>query len=218
MDFEALQAEFAGLDAASLCDVDRSIRVMDGGLRPVRGGLALLGFARTVSCGDDFLTVLQALHDAVPGEVLIVDPRGSQRAVAGEMFATEAHRRGLAGIVIDGACRDTRAIRELPMPVWSRSFSPLAATSRELHPTQGPITCGGVIVLPGEIVFGDDDGIVVLDPVDLPRLLPAARDVQRAEQAALQRMHGGESLFDFLGFDEHAAAIRAGEESKLRFR
>jgi len=216
MDIETLRVELAHLDAASICDADKTVRVMDAGIRPVRTGLTLLGFARTVRTGDDFLTVLKALREASPGEVLVIDTQGARRAVAGELFSTEAQRKGLAGIVIDGACRDTRTLRELPLPVYARSANPLAGTSRELHETQVPVSCGGVTVEPGDVVFGDDDGIVVLTPADLPRLLPIAREIQRAERTALERMSRGESLFDLLNFDEHEAALRSGRESRLK--
>jgi len=218
MDHESLRSQLAELDTASFCDADKSLRVMDAGIRPLRTGLVLLGFARTVRAVDDFLTVLQALREAAPGEVLVVDTQGTKRAVSGEMFSTEAHRKGLAGIVIDGACRDTRRIRELPMPVYARASNPLAGTAQLLFETQVAVTCGGVEVHPGDVVFGDDDGVVVLSPDDLPRLLPVAREIQRHEQAALERMSRGESLFDLLNYDEHEAAVRARRESRLKFQ
>jgi RraA family protein len=216
MDIEALRSELADLDTAALCDADKSVRVMDAGIRPVRTGLVLLGFARTVRTGDDFLTVLKALREAWAGEVLVIDPQGSRRAVAGELFSTEAHRKGLAGIVIDGACRDTRQVRELPMPVYARASNPLAGSSVQLHETQVPVSCGGVTVSPGDVLLGDDDGIVVLSPADLPRLAPLARQIRRAEQEAVRRMRAGESLFDLLNYEEHEAAVREGRESRLK--
>src|SRR5262249_29876652 len=108
----------AALDAAALCDAGGSVRVMDPGLRPVTPFGLMAGRARTVRCRDDFLAVLRALHDSGPGEVLVIDGGGGTRALAGELFTTEAARRGLAGIVLDGACRDTLRLSTLGLPMY----------------------------------------------------------------------------------------------------
>jgi regulator of RNase E activity RraA len=80
----------------------------------------MVGRAHTVRFRDDFLTVIQALCDAEHGKVLVVDGGGGTRALAGELFATEAVRRKLAGIVIDGACRDTAKLTALHLPLYAR--------------------------------------------------------------------------------------------------
>ena len=87
------------LDCASLADADKSIRVMDAGLRAINTGVKLVGVARTVRCHEDFLAVIRALDASQPCDVLIVDTQGSSRAVVGELFSLEATRRGLAGII-----------------------------------------------------------------------------------------------------------------------
>ncbi len=211
-------ARVAALDTAALCDADSTIRVMGPGLRPMNAFRQMVGAARTVRCRDDFLTVIQALHDSVPGEVLVIDGGGGARALAGELFATEAARRGLAGIVIDGACRDTARLATLPLPVYARWAVPAAGTAQRLGTTQRAVVCGGVTVEPGDVVIGDRDGIVVVSEPELLELLPRAEEVQRTEAVVLERLERGECLLDLLNFGEHCDAVRRGQPSRLRFR
>lgn len=208
----------AALDTAALCDVHGNIRVMAAGLRPMTSFRQMVGPARTVRCRDDFLTVVQALHDSVPGEVLVIDGGGGARALAGELFATEAARRGLAGLVIDGACRDTARLATLTLPVYARGVSPAAGTAQRLGTTQRAVACGGVTVAPGDVVIGDRDGVVVVSESELLELLPRAEEVQRTEAAVMERLERGECLLDLLNFDEHCDAVRQGKPSRLRFR
>jgi len=208
----------AAVDVAALCDADKNIRVMDSSLRPITSFRQMIGRARTVRCRDDFLMVVRALHESESGEVLIVDGGGCGRALAGELFATESIRRRLAGIVIDGACRDTVKLATLPLPIYARSVCPAAGTAQRLGTTQQVVVCGGVTVQPRDVVIGDRDGIVVLSESELLALLPRAEEVQRAEAAVMDRLERGESLFDMLNLAEHYDAMRQGQASKLRFQ
>lgn len=217
MDLDTICERLRRLDTACLCDANKRLRVMDPVLRPVRLGLKLVGRAHTVVCEEDFLTVIKALRDARPGDVLVVDTHGSRRAVAGELFATEASRKGLAGIVVDGAVRDTAKIRSLAIPVYARAITPVAGTTRRIFETQVPVRCGGVAVNPGDIVFGDDDGIVVATEQEFTDLIPVAEAIQSKEETALVRMGKGEGLLAMLNFDEHYREIGGNRESTLKF-
>ena len=217
MEFTAIRRRLLELDTACLCDTDKELRVMDSSIRPLTLGLKLVGRAHTVVCEDDFLSVIKALQDAQPGEVLVVETRASRRAVAGELFSKEAQRKGLAGLVVDGAVRDIAKIRAFGIPVYSRSIVPASGTTRRIFATQVPIQCGGVTVHPGDVLFGDDDGVVVASESRIAELLSAAEAIQKTEADVVARMERGESLLTMLNFDEHYRAIVAGRESKLKF-
>ncbi len=80
-----------------------------------------------------------------------------------------------------------------------------------------PVTCGGVVVNPKDLVFGDDDGLLVASDEQFAQLLPAAEQVKAAEQRLVEKMAEGVSLLDMLNFDEHCAKLKTGEPSKLQF-
>ena len=217
MKIDEIRERLKRLETSCLCDAKKTLRCLDPEIRPLSLSVTLVGRAFTVACCNDFLTVIKALHDASPGEVLVVDGQQGRQALAGELFSTEAKRKGLAGIVVDGAVRDVATIRAMQFPVYCRSIFPLSGSTSHIFATQVPVSCGGVTVVPGDIVFSDDDGIVVASEAEIIELLPIAEEIQRKETEALQRMARGESLLGLLNFDEHLASISAGKESTLRF-
>lgn len=217
MELNEIRSRLANLSTAHLADADKRLRVISSAIRPVQSGLKLIGCAYTVNCHNDFLTVIKSIHDAQVGDVIVIETQGSRQAVAGELFVTEAMRKGIAGFVIDGAVRDTAAVRKTNFPVYAHSITPMSGTSKRAFHTQVIVECGGVTVHPGEIVFGDDDGLLVLSLEEAVRLIPVAEDIKAKEELVLARVQDGDSLCDLINFDEHWRKIEAGEQSELTF-
>jgi len=218
MDFKTVKERITRLDTACICDADKKLRVMDPAIRPLKEGLRMVGRARTVSCRGDFLGVIKALEEAREDEVLVVEGGGLKTAVAGELFTSEAKRKNLAGIVIDGACRDTRHIRRLDFPVYARHITPMGGTAVEVTETQITVECGGIAVSPNDILVGDDDGIVVIGEKEVEDVLASAESIQSSEERVLAHIQSGQSLLDMLNFTEHYEARKAGEDSRLFFK
>ena len=192
---DALLERLRGLDTTTLADAAKHLRVLDPALRPLAPGRKLAGRAVTVAANGGLLPVLDGLERAGPGDVLVVDGGGGPPALAGELFASEALRRGLAGIVIDGYCRDTSELRTIELPFYARGCVPNAFGPGAEAGAPGPVRCGGVEVAPGDVFVGDEDGIVVGTAAELEAALEAAEALQATERSILAGIRAGESLF-----------------------
>ncbi|NIO49632.1 MAG: RraA family protein [Candidatus Aminicenantes bacterium] len=217
MDFIKLKERLTNLDTACIYDVNEKLRVMDPEMRPVNHGTKMIGIARTVHCKRDFLSVLKALHDASEDEVLVIDGEGDKIAFVGELFALEAQRKKLAGIVVDGACRDIKGIRNINFPVYARYITPMAGTASKIFPTQESVNCGGVSVSPGDIIIGDDDGIIVMSEKEAAEVLDTAQNIQIIEKKVIEKIEAGKSLTEMLNFFDHYAKIDKKQDSQLIF-
>jgi 4-hydroxy-4-methyl-2-oxoglutarate aldolase len=178
----------------------------------------MVGRAVTVTASADLMPVLAGLQLSGPGDILVVDAGTTEHAVLGELFATEAVRRGMAGIVVYGLCRDTATLAQLPLPIYSLGTIPRAVGATHIPITQQPVRLGDVEVHPGEILIGDDDGIVVLSDAELAAALNAAEAIQQREAAIRADILDGSSLFEQLNFTEHLDNLQAGRSSSLAFR
>jgi 4-hydroxy-4-methyl-2-oxoglutarate aldolase len=206
----------AAVPVSTLCDVDKSLPVVDPAIRPLTTA-RLSGPAHTVVAAGEFLSVLWAIGEASPGDVLVVQAGGAPLAALGELLATEAWRRGLGGIVVDGYVRDRTGLPP-ELPLWARGTVPMAGRSDIAPRVGGPILFGGVRVTPGDVVLGDDDGLVIAPRAQLEACLGRAAEIERVEAAVLAGIQGGASLADMTNLAEHVAHLRSGETSALAIR
>jgi 4-hydroxy-4-methyl-2-oxoglutarate aldolase len=206
------------IEVSALCDADKGLPVVDPAIRAMVPDVRMAGPALTVVAPDDHLPMFSALEAASAGDVLVVVNAGGRRAVCGELFATEAKRRGLAGIVIDGLCRDVAGLRRLGLPVFARGTVPASGSTVSRSPLRQRLRCGGVDVAPGDIVFGDDDGLVIAAPDRIAAALEGGEAIARAERAMLAAMAEGRPLHDLTNYAEHVARLDDEGESRLEFR
>jgi 4-hydroxy-4-methyl-2-oxoglutarate aldolase len=203
---EDLLQRLCAIDTTTLSDSGKDLRVVDPALRPIAPGRKLVGRAVTVAANGGLLPVLDGLERAGAGDVLVIDGGGAPPALAGELFASEAQRKGLAGIVIDGYCRDTSELRAIELPFYARGCVPNAFGAGADPGPPGAVRCGGVEVAPGDVLVGDDDGIVVGTAAEIEAALAAAEALQATERSILAAIRAGTSLFDRI--ERHEGGLR----------
>jgi regulator of RNase E activity RraA len=206
------------VDVSALSDADKSLPVVDPAVRAMIPEVRMAGPAFTVLAEDDHLPVMTALAEAAPGDVLVIATNGGSAAVFGELFATEARRRGLAGIVADGFCRDLRGLRRILLPVFARGTTPRSGTTVSRAALGATLACGGVEVSPGDIVFGDDDGLLIAPAEQIEAALETAELIGRSEHAILTALDRGVPLHDLTNHADLVAALDRGEPGALEFR
>lgn len=159
---EDLREVFSKCTAANVSDAMHR-RGWLPGIRPIAPGLRAVGPAVTVwTYPGDWAKPVEAIDAAEPGSVLVIDVRGEPPAVWGEEASKSCISRGVAGVVINGACRDTREIRELGFPVFSATVCPQAGDPKGLGMIGVTLKIGETSVRPGDWVIADDDGVVVV--------------------------------------------------------
>jgi 4-hydroxy-4-methyl-2-oxoglutarate aldolase len=188
--------------ASTVYEAAGRIGAMSGAIRPIGIGMRLCGPALPVRCQPaDNLTLHAAVALAQPGEVIVADVGAFTEAGHwGEVLTVAAQSRGVAGLVIDGGVRDVEAAQRRAFPIFAGGFS-MKATVKELLGAIGqPIVCGGVAVRLGDIVVGDDDGVLVLPRELAAEALRSSITRETAETEVMRRLAMGELTLDILGF------------------
>ncbi|MCA0241183.1 MAG: RraA family protein [Proteobacteria bacterium] len=166
-----------------LADVAGRRGALNGRIAALSPAMRVAGAAVTVEVrpGDN-LMIHAALAIAQPGDVIVVDGKGDlSSALMGEIMCQQAAALGIAGVVIDGAVRDSEAIRALGFPMYAAGLNPNGPTKSVPGRVNHPISIGGVSVNPGDLVVGDADGVTVIERAKAAAMLPLAADKLAAE-------------------------------------
>ena len=191
----------ARLDTTSISDaLDRlGIAGQCLNIKPLDHRFRLAGRAFTILYGPSGKpsgTVGDYIDDVEPGAVVVLDNGGRENAtVWGDILTWVAHRRGVAGTVIDGACRDTALCRELGYPVYSRSYSMRTGKDRvQVEGVNTVVNIGDARVAPGDLLRGDADGVLVIPRAHEDAVLAAAEEIDGIEQQIRGAVNEGKTL------------------------
>lgn len=186
-DFERVDAgvveQAARFPSSILADVAGRRGALHGRIAPLAPTMRFAGPALTVEVrpGDN-LMIHAALAVAKPGDVIVVDGKGDlSSALMGEIMSQQAVALGVAAVVIDGAVRDSEAIRELGFPMFAAGLNPNGPTKNVAGRLNHPVSIGGVTVKPGDLVVGDADGVTVIEREKAAAMLPLAAEKVAAE-------------------------------------
>ncbi len=187
-----LVEQFRGIASPNLADVMGRFHFMDPGIQ-MRTGLPLCGVAVTVIARPaDNLMVHKAMEIAGRGDAIVVATCGNTTsAVFGELMGTSAVEVGLGGIVVDGAIRDVEALASLRFPAFSRAVCAGGCDKDGPGEINVPIACGNTVVMPGDIVVGDADGVAVVPREEAEEILKLVKALMDREAKRIQEIRSG---------------------------
>jgi len=172
--------------------------LMASHITPIYTGARVCGTAVTVIVPPDDNWMLHvAVEQCQDGDVLVVVPESpSEYGYFGELLATAVAARGVRGLVIDAGCRDIAELTAMKFPVWSKCVSAQGTVKKRLGSVNVPVSCAGTAVEPGDVVIGDDDGVVIVPREQAAGVLAASKDREAKEARSRERYQAGELFLD----------------------
>jgi 4-hydroxy-4-methyl-2-oxoglutarate aldolase len=165
-------------------------------------GSRAAGPARIGLCGPgDNRAVHQVISEVQPGDVVVLSmAEPNTFGMVGELLARQAQLRGATAIVVNGGVRDTEQLRAMGLPIWAVHVRVRGTSKAAPGQLNVPVTIGGAVVSPGDLVVADADGVVVVGRSEIDRVTRAAMARQRYEEALRSRIERGESTYDIFGY------------------
>lgn len=193
--------KFKNFDTTSISDAMDKLGIQGGlyGIKPVCSGGRMCGTAFTVHyvpCGMVKGTVGDFLDDVKSGQVVVIDNSGRDTCtVWGDIMTAMALKKGIAGTVIDGVCRDLHTIRKLGYPIFSKGYYMVTGKDRvEVDAVNIPVSISGVQVKDGDIIVADESGSIVIPLEKAEQILCYAQEIEQKEQLILKEINSGSTL------------------------
>lgn len=198
-------SDFANYPTGNLCNADPSVRALSSALKPLIKGKSIAGPARTarITPGQN-AAIHKAVHDCEPGEVLVVESGASDRyGPFGDLLAECCMVKGLVGAVLDCTFRDQKDVAALGFQVFGRGFHPEATAKTQPGETDIAVSIGGVVIHPGDIIVGDDDGVVAIPKAKAKDILAAVKKVATKEEEIRARIQAGETTYEIFNLGQN---------------
>lgn len=180
------------------------IGAMHHSIKPIARGMKICGPAFTAQChAGDNLMVLKAVKEAQRGDAVVVDfGRIVDSGPFGELIAIECQTKGLAGFLTTGSVRDSAEIIAMGFPVFSSALSIVGTVKESIGRINHPVSVGSIIVRPGDIILGDDDGVVVVPLERAEEAVKKSAEREAKENAVKEKLRAGGSVFDIYGYQK----------------
>jgi len=193
-----LVQELARFPLATIYQASTGARILTGAIRPLWPEAKLSGIAFTVQVPEcENLMIHHAIYQAEAGDVIMAAVEGDAEAANWGMIMTVAAiEREIAGYVTDGCVRDSQEIRKLGFPIFCRGIAIKSTRKEAIGFLNRPIGLGGALIWPGDIVFGDHDGVLLLSPNGLEAVLERAHELESREKALVDALRQGRSTLE----------------------